>query len=108
MTAGEMEACAIQAFKPLGHMAEQTRHYNARHKVVAIHKSIGGTRGPRDTTAKSLVARGPREVPVELWIARRGNNTAIFYRPESDRMIKGGRNALRRAMPAGLGLVALQ
>jgi hypothetical protein len=59
-------------------MAGQTRHYSPRHKVVAIHKSTGGTRGPRDTTAKSLVARGPREVPVELWIARRGNNTALY------------------------------
>jgi hypothetical protein len=108
MITGEMEACAIQALKPYGRMTGQTRHYSPQHKVVAIHKSTGGTRGPRDTTAKSLVARGPREVPVELWIARRGNNTAIFYQPESNRMIKGGRNALRRAMPAGLGLVALQ
>ncbi len=93
MIADEMEACAIQALKPLGHMAGQTRHYSARHKVVAIHKSTGGTRGPRDTTAKSLVARGPWEVPVELWIAHRGRNTALFYRPESNRMIKGGQNA---------------
>ncbi|MFT8815940.1 hypothetical protein, partial [Acetobacter fabarum] len=47
-----------------------------QHKVRAIHKSIGGTRGPRATTAKSLVARGPREVPVELWIARRDTDKA--------------------------------
>ncbi|GAA3672591.1 hypothetical protein GCM10022398_17000 [Acetobacter lovaniensis] len=38
---------------------------------MAVHKSTGGTRGPCDTTAKSLVARGPWEVPVELWAARR-------------------------------------
>ena len=37
---------------------------------MAVHKSTGGTRGPCDTTAKSLVARGPWEVPVELWAAR--------------------------------------
>ncbi|MFT8933371.1 MAG: hypothetical protein ABF976_11500 [Acetobacter syzygii] len=37
---------------------------------MTVHKSIGGTRGPGDTTAKSLVARGPWEVPVELWAAR--------------------------------------
>jgi hypothetical protein len=38
---------------------------------MAVHKSTGGTRGPCDTTAKSLVVRGPWEVPVELWAARR-------------------------------------
>ena len=67
-------------------MVEQTRHYRPRHKVVAVHKSIGGTRGPGDTTAKSLVAHGPWEVPVELWIARQDNDTAFFYRPGKNRM----------------------
>ncbi|MFT8933372.1 MAG: hypothetical protein ABF976_11495 [Acetobacter syzygii] len=45
---------------------------------MAVHKSIGGTQGPGDTTAKSLVAHGPWEVTVELWIARRDNDTAFF------------------------------
>jgi hypothetical protein len=76
--AREMNGVAIQALRPFGHMVEQTRHYRPRHKVVAIHKSIGGTRGPGDTTAKSLVAHGPWEVPVELWIARQQRYGLFF------------------------------